>query len=200
MLHDALANFECKIQAAEGGITLLEIFHDAQGMKVVVEGQSVLVHRSVERLFSGMAEGRVPDIVHQRERFRKICIQAQCSGDSPRDLSDLESMSQPIAEMIGVAAGEKPGLCFQAAESASVNHAISVALKIVAVGVRRLWKAASARLRYLHRIGRQHGARIALLIGDGCRSRRYGERLQYGAHGGNYEGWVLVYWLRGCGC
>jgi len=28
--------------------------------------------RAVQRLFARMAEGRMPDVVHQRKRFRKV--------------------------------------------------------------------------------------------------------------------------------
>ena len=45
-------------------------------------------------------------------------------------------MCQPIAKVIGIAAGEDLGLCLKPAEGARMDHAIAVTLKIVAVGMR----------------------------------------------------------------
>jgi len=37
VLDDPFANFKCEIQTGMSGIALLELFDDAQGMKIVVE-------------------------------------------------------------------------------------------------------------------------------------------------------------------
>jgi hypothetical protein len=68
---------------------------------------------------------------------------------------------QAIAEMIGVAAGEDLRLGLKPAEGAGVNHAIAVALEIVAVGMRRLSEAPSAGLGNLHRVSRQHAESLS---------------------------------------
>src|SRR6202140_3267810 len=73
-------------------------------------------------------------------------------------------MGQPVAEMVGVAAGEKPCLCFQTAKGAGMDDAIPVALKVVAVRMRRLGMAASAGVFYAHRIVGEHGESLALRI------------------------------------
>src|ERR1700686_445836 len=75
-------------------------------------------------------------------------------------------MGQPVAEMVGVAAGEKPCLCFQTAKGAGMDDAIPVALKVVAVRMRRLGMAASAGVFYAHRIVGEHGESLALRIFD----------------------------------
>src|SRR6266567_4222806 len=65
VLDDALADFESKIQAAKGGVTLFEVFDNSKGMQVVIEREAMLVRSGIERFFSGMAEGRVSDVVDQ---------------------------------------------------------------------------------------------------------------------------------------
>ena len=41
MLHDAFTHSEGEIEAAMGGVALLEVLYDAQGMEVVVEAEAV---------------------------------------------------------------------------------------------------------------------------------------------------------------
>ena len=69
VFDDAFAHFEGQVQAAKGGVALFEIFHDAQGVQVVVEEESVGAHGGVERFFAGVAERRMAEVMHQRKRF-----------------------------------------------------------------------------------------------------------------------------------
>jgi len=70
-------------------------------------------------------------------------------GDGARDLRDFDGVGQAIAEVVGVAARENLGLRFQAAESPGVDDTVAVALKVVAVGMRRFGMAASAGIFYV---------------------------------------------------
>jgi hypothetical protein len=49
--------------------------------------------------------------------------------------------------VIGISSGEDLGLGFKTAKGARVNDAVAVALKIVAIAVRRLGMAPSSRMR-----------------------------------------------------
>jgi len=71
---------------------------------------------------------------------------------------------QPVAEMIGVTAGENLRLRFQTAKGAGMDDTITVALKVVAVRMRRLGMAASAGVFYAHRIVGEHGESLAFFI------------------------------------
>ena len=144
VLDDAFADFEGQVQAAEGGVALLEIFDDAKSVQIVVEDQAVLAHGGVQRFFARVAERRMADVVHQGQGFGEIDIEIQGSGDGAGDLRDFERVGEAVAEVVGVAAGEDLRLGFEAAESAGVNDAVAVALKIIAVGMRRFREAASA--------------------------------------------------------
>jgi hypothetical protein len=68
---------------------------------------------------------------------------------------------EAIAEVVGVAAGEDLRLGFQTTEGAGVDDAIPVALEIIAVGMLGLGEAASAGLRDLHRVRREHVRSLA---------------------------------------
>ena len=163
MFDDAFAHFEGEIEPGEIEIALLELFDDAKRMEVVVKAIAVLAHSEVELLFARVAKGRVSDIVHQSERFGKAGVEMQGVGNGSRNLRNFDGVGQPVAKMVGVTRGENLGLGFQTAKGARVNYAVAVARVSVAVGVRRLRKAATARALYVHRIGcqrrRRHSAR-----------------------------------------
>ncbi len=109
----------------------------------------MLTHGCVERLFSGVAEGRMANVVDQGQRFDQVAVQSELGGDGTRDLRDFDGVGQAIAKVVGVAAGENLGLRFQTSESPSVDDAVAVALKIVAVGMGRFGVAASAGIFYV---------------------------------------------------
>ena len=121
-------------------------------MQIVVEAIAVFAHAFVEFLFAGVAEGRMPDVVHERERFGKIAIDVQRAGNGAGDLRHFESVREPVAEMIGKTHGENLRFGFQPAERARMNDAIAVTRVVVTVGMRRLGIAAPARLANVHRI------------------------------------------------
>lgn len=145
----------------EGGVALLEILDNAERVQVVVEREPVLTHGGVESFFASVAKGRMADIMHERECFHEIDIEAERAGDGARNLRDFERVREAIAEMIAVSAREDLRLGFEAAERAGVNHTVAVALEIVAVGMRRLRKAASAGVLDVHRVAGQHKGSVA---------------------------------------
>src|SRR5262245_64149910 len=110
MLDDAFAYLKGKIQAGKVGIALLKLFHDVQGMQVVIKTVAVLTHRRIQGLFPRMAKGWVADVVGQGQSLYKILIQFQLSRDRAGDLCDLNGMRKTIEKMILVAAAEGPVL------------------------------------------------------------------------------------------
>src|SRR5690349_6873213 len=140
-------------------------------MQVVIERESVLAHRGVERFFPGVAEGRMPNVMDERQDFGEIDVQREGSGNGPRNLRDFERMSQAVAEVVRIATGEDLCFGFQTAESASMDNAVPVTLEIVAVGMLGLGEAASAGLRDLHRVRREHPRSLAKCGQKECRVR-----------------------------
>ena len=102
----------------------------------------------------------------QGERFGQIDVECECARDGARDLCHFDGVGEPVAEVVGVAAGENLGFVFEAAKGAGVDDAVAVALEVVAVGMRRFREAASAGLFHLHRVAGQHWDSLALLIVD----------------------------------
>ena len=113
-------------------------------------------HGGIERLLSGMAEGRMSDVMNQRQRLDQIAVQPELGRNGTRNLRHFDGVRQAIAKMIGLATGENLGLGFQAPEGTGMNDAVAIALKIVAVGVRGLGMAASERHFSTDSIRSQH--------------------------------------------
>src|SRR5579864_4889728 len=99
----------------------------------MIERQVLAAHGGVERLLAGMAERRVADVMNQCQCLDQINVQAESAGNGARNLRDLNGVGQPVAEMIGIAAGENLGFSLEPAKSAGVDNTVAVPLKVVAV-------------------------------------------------------------------
>ena len=73
----------------------------------------------------------------QRQGFREIFVERQRGGHRARDLCHLDGVRQAVPEMVAEAWREYLGLGFQPAEGARMHDAVAVALKGVAVRMRR---------------------------------------------------------------
>jgi len=124
----------------------------------------MFAHRCVESLFSGVAEGRMADVVDQGQRFDQVTVQSELGGDGTRDLRDFDGVGQAIAKVVGVAARENLSLRLQTAEGAGMDDAVAVALKIVAVGMGRFGMAASAGIFYVDGVVGELGVGSQLLL------------------------------------
>jgi len=144
MLDNAFPDLEGEIQAGEIEIRAFELLDDAQRLKIVIERRAAGAHQLVQHFFSGMAEGRMADVVSEGENFGKLGIETESGGDGAGDLRNFERVRQAIAEVIGVANGEDLGFGFEAAESAGVDDAVAIAGKFAAIGMRRFGIAAAA--------------------------------------------------------
>jgi hypothetical protein len=102
--------------------------HDAQGLRVMVK-PAIGLHRRIQRIFPGMAEGRVAQIMRQRERLGQILIEAQQPRNGPRNLSHFNGMGQPRAEMIALMVDKHLRFVLQAAKGGRVDDAVTVPLK-----------------------------------------------------------------------
>jgi hypothetical protein len=103
--------------------------------------------RAVERLLTGVAKRRMPDVVHQGEGFGEFRIQPQRRSRGARNLRYFESMCQAAAKVIGESfrgqAGKHLRLPSQAAKGARVQNPCGVAREGCAIRVGRLRMDAS---------------------------------------------------------
>jgi hypothetical protein len=125
-------------------------------MQVVIEIETVLAHKRIESLFSGMPERRMSNVVHQRQRFDQVNIHVQGRCQRTRNLRNLKGVRQAVAKMIGVPPRENLRLGLQTPESAGVDDAVAVTLEIVAVGMLGLGITPTARLFNTNRVISEH--------------------------------------------
>ena len=73
VLPQSFAHFEGEVQSRKSRIRVLEQFHHALALFVVIE-PTVLAHAFVEHFFAGMPKRRMPEVVRQRDRLGQIFI------------------------------------------------------------------------------------------------------------------------------
>jgi len=109
---------------------------------------AVAAHQAVELGFARVRERRMPDIVRERQRFGQILVQTEHPGDRAGDLRHLDRVRQAVAEVIRDAGSKYLRLIFETPERARVYDPVSVPLKFVSIGMRKLGIPASPGTRY----------------------------------------------------
>ena len=87
------------------------------------------LHQLVQLALTRMAEGRVAEIVRQRQSLRQVLVQPQRTGDGARHLRDLDRMGEPGPVMVPLVIDENLRLVLQPTECLGVDDAVAVAGK-----------------------------------------------------------------------
>src|SRR5690606_22615408 len=154
----ALPSLETQIQPIEAAIALFELVDDAKTLQVVLEPPSLwgkLAHAGIQRILASVSEGRVPQVVGQRNGFDEIFVQPERTGHRPGDLCDLQTMREPCAKEVALVIDEDLCLVFQAPEGVSMHDAIAIALEFGAPDRSRLGMKPTPRGFGMRRVGRQ---------------------------------------------
>src|SRR5207253_6049488 len=124
VLQDPVADFLREIETAP---VALERFDDAQRVLVVAETvPPALAQQLVERLFAGVPERRVAEIVTEPDRLDEVLVEAQCTGDPTRDSRRLERVREPRAEVVALGVDEDLRLVSQPPERLGVDDPVAV--------------------------------------------------------------------------
>ena len=99
---------------------------------------AVVAHARVQRVLSGMAERRMPEVVCQANRLGQRLVQAQRMGDRAADLGNLEGMRQASPVQVALVIDEDLCLVHQPPKRRRVDDAIAVPPVLAAVRGRRL--------------------------------------------------------------
>ena len=126
-----------EVEAAMRGVALLEVFDDAERVEIVVEAPAVTAQAAVESALACVTEGRMPDVVHQRESLGEVLVEAKRAGCGAGDLGHLDGVSKSAAKVIRRTAGEDLRLARKPAKCAGLHHALAIALKGSARGAKR---------------------------------------------------------------
>src|SRR5258708_533704 len=76
----------------------------------------------------GAAEGRMSDVVGERDRLGEVLVQAQGAGGRARDLRDLDRVREARAVVVALVVDEHLRLVDEAPEGARVDDPLAVAL------------------------------------------------------------------------
>ena len=142
MFGQTQAGFEHEIESLVIRVRMLQIVHDPQRLAVVFKPAGIF-HQVVQDVFAGMAEGGVPEVMGQTDRFGEALVEAQRAGDGAADLGHFDAVRQAGAVVVVEAGGEDLRFAFQPAKGGAVNDAVAVAFKAAAVGVGRLGEPAA---------------------------------------------------------
>ena len=124
---------------------------------------AVLAHAFVERVLTGVAEGRVAEVVRERDRLDQRFVERQRARDRARNLRHFERMRDARAVQVALVVDEHLGLVGEPAEGIAMDDAIAVALVFAAEFRRRLGMAPATRALVVRAVGREPGC------GDGRR-------------------------------
>ena len=142
-----------------GEVQPLEPVDHAQRVLVVAKGPPPApAHRLVQHLLAHVAEGRVPEVVPERDRLGQVLVERQSPGHVAGDPRGLERMREPRAVVITLRRDEHLGLVLQPPEGLGVDDPVAVALE------RRAVIGVGLGLQALRRVGtrRERGQRLLL--------------------------------------
>ena len=70
------------------------------------EARPEALHLAVQRFLAGVREGRMADVVGQRQSLGQILVQRQHGRNRARDLGHFDGMRQAVSEMVAEAGSE----------------------------------------------------------------------------------------------
>ena len=108
-------HFARKIQSREMRVADLQQFHDPECLRVVVEATFV-GEEFRERVLAGMPQGRVADVMRERQRLDQIFVESQAAGERPGNARHLQRVGEPAAVIVAMVAGEDLCLVRKATE------------------------------------------------------------------------------------
>ena len=126
VLDEAFQRLPGEVQSVEARIFLLKLGDNAQRLGVVIEAP-LARHTGIERALAGMAEGRMAEIVRERERLCQVLIKRKHPRHGAGDLRHFEAVGEACAVMIALVIDEDLRLVGQPPERGRMQDAIPVA-------------------------------------------------------------------------
>jgi len=108
----------------------LQHLDDPERVLVVAEAPpEALRQHLVQRLLARVPEGRVPEVVPERDRLGEVLVQPERAGDRAGDARGLERMREPRSVMVALGGDEDLRLVLEAPEGLGVDDAVAVPLE-----------------------------------------------------------------------
>ena len=144
VLYQAVERLPAQIEAVEFGVVPFQFGDEPQGVAVVVEAAEAVQAR-IERVLAGMPEGRVAEIMAERDRFGQVLVEPKGAGQRAGELRDFYRMGETGAEMIALVVHEHLRLVGKPPERRGMDDAVAVALERVSRRRGRLGRQTAAR-------------------------------------------------------
>jgi hypothetical protein len=119
---------------------------------------AMVVHAFGQHFLPRMPKRGMSQIVRQRDGFREIFVEPECSRDRPANRRDLDGMGQAGTQMVACPIQKNLRLVFHPSKRTRMDNAGAIALKFCAIGVSRLRVFPSARFPRFFRKRRKHCA------------------------------------------
>ncbi len=126
--QNSIPHLHSQVQALTA---LFQPVHHPQALLVVGKAPG---HHLPQRLFSGVAEGGVPQVMAQGDGLGQVLVEPQAPGHRAGDLGDLQGMGQPGAVMVPFRGQKHLGFVFQPAECLGMDDPVPIPHKTGAAG------------------------------------------------------------------
>lgn len=129
MLQNTFKNFLVQIQPGKLRRVFRKDCDDPMRLDVVFKRSSVFFYPPVECLFAGVAEGRMAEVMTERDAFGEIFIESERPCEVAADLGDFHGVGEARTHVVVRSRHKHLRLPLQSSKSLRVNDAITVALK-----------------------------------------------------------------------
>src|SRR5687767_4073978 len=99
MLDEPFADFPGEVESGEARVFLFQEIDDAQALAVVLE-PAMVFHERVEGGLAFVAEGRMAEVVRERNGFGKVFVQAQSARNVAGNAGHFDAVGEASAEVI----------------------------------------------------------------------------------------------------
>ena len=101
VLGQPLQRLPAQVEAIETGITAFKFRNDSKGMAIVIKAAPGR-HDALQGILPAVAEGRMAQIMGQRQRLGKVFIDGKGAGEAAGNLRHLQTVRQADPEMIAI--------------------------------------------------------------------------------------------------
>ena len=128
---------------------------------------------AVQNALPDMAEGRMPEVVPERNGLGKIFVERKAARGGTGDLRNVQGMRQTGHIVVAVGRVKDLRLIFETQERLGIDDPVAVALKVGTHGAGRLAAEPSAAFDRLLRIGREEQLLFFVRFLFHCRNSVY---------------------------
>src|SRR4029077_17578159 len=131
VFDETFQRFPTQIETVECGIAVLKIRHYTQGLRIVIEAP-ITSEALVERPLAGMPKWRMPQIMHERQRFGEVFVEAQGTRERAGDLHNFERVRQSCAEVIAFVIDKHLRFMSEPPERRRMDDPVAIAAECIA--------------------------------------------------------------------